>query len=380
MSLSCSDCFSNLLCEEDSSSIISCGGDALPEYSSDLESRRTDFEESIAGLLEDERDLVSINYGSSHESTDASARAHSVAWILKDSRGCASRNSHYSFITAGCAGMWWRRVKKTWWCDPDHDETAAHRILYGAVYGELTDSRNTFCFGAGATLLRFSAINGISLGQLLGSFSLLPSLAENGWMAIATIIRYMLVISCQDGGAIGSFSFGSSGAEFIFEPKHIQRMELLVLRVLDWRLRSVAPFFYLGFFALKIDPTGTYTGYLTSSAEDIIFSIIQETRCIGKSSFAKKRRANRLGGCYKCARWTCDTRCKSVGFVSKNREDKIAFIKDGLSKESMDHDIHQILDAHPSGYVHRELMALWIQFKDERKHYSHEKLVSKDPV
>ncbi|KAL6503951.1 hypothetical protein OROGR_025874 [Orobanche gracilis] len=46
----------------------------------------------------------------------------------------------------------------------------------------------------------------------------------------------------------------------------------------------------------------------------------------------------------------------------------------------MDHDIHQILDAHPSGYVHRELMALWIQFKDERKRYSHEKLVSKDPV
>ncbi|KAL6497247.1 hypothetical protein OROGR_029176 [Orobanche gracilis] len=100
----------------------------------------------------------------------------------------------------------------------------------------------------------------------------------------------------------------------------------------------------------------------------------------GKSSFAKKRRAKRLGGCYKCARWTCDTRCKSVGFVSRNREDKIAFIKDGLSKESMDHDIHQILDTHPSGYVHRELMALWIQFKDERKRYSHEKLVSKDPV
>ncbi|KAL6545248.1 hypothetical protein OROGR_009122 [Orobanche gracilis] len=101
---------------------------------------------------------------------------------------------------------------------------------------------------------------------------------------------------------------------------------------------------------------------------------------IGKSSFAKKRRAKRLGGCYKCAWWTCDTRCKSVGFVSRNREVKIAFIKDGLSKESMDHDIHQILDTHPSGYVHRELMALWIQFKDERKRYSHEKLVLKDPV
>ncbi|KAL6571396.1 hypothetical protein OROHE_003039 [Orobanche hederae] len=100
----------------------------------------------------------------------------------------------------------------------------------------------------------------------------------------------------------------------------------------------------------------------------------------GRSNFTKKRRAKKLGVCYKCARWTCDTRCKPLGFVSKNREDKIAFIKDGLSKESMDHDIQQILDTHPSGYVHRELLALWSQFKDERERYSHEKLVSKDPI
>ncbi|KAL6557919.1 hypothetical protein OROMI_018269 [Orobanche minor] len=100
----------------------------------------------------------------------------------------------------------------------------------------------------------------------------------------------------------------------------------------------------------------------------------------GRSNFAKKRRAKKLGVCYKCAWWTCDTRCKSLGFVSKNREDKIAFIKDGLSKESMDHDIQQILDTHRSGYVHRELLALWSQFKDERERYSHEKLVSKDPI
>ncbi|KAL6519164.1 hypothetical protein OROGR_018484 [Orobanche gracilis] len=109
--------------------------------------------------------------------------------------------------------------------------------------------------------------------------------------------------------------------------------------------------------------------------EDIRWLIEAQVRLSGEFS-----NSFRLGGCYKCARWTCDTRCKSVGFVSKNREDKITFIKDGLRKESMDHDIHQILDAHPSGYVHRELMALWIQFKDERKRYSHEKLVSKDPV
>ncbi|CAA0836899.1 Unknown protein, partial [Striga hermonthica] len=68
---------------------------------------------------------------------------------------------------------------------------------------------------------------------------------------------------------------------------------------------------------------------------------------MGRSTLAKKQRAKRIGGCYKCARWNCDTRCTSVGFVSKNQEDKITFIKDGLSKESMDKILQQILETHP---------------------------------
>ncbi|XP_073061835.1 uncharacterized protein [Primulina eburnea] len=51
---------------------------------------------------------------------------------------------------------------------------------------------------------------------------------------------------------------------------------------------------------------------------------------IRKSTYAKKRRAKRLGVCHKCARWTCDKRCRSLGCVSDNREDKIGFIKNGL--------------------------------------------------
>ena len=57
---------------------------------------------------------------------------------------------------------------------------------------------------------------------------------------------------------------------------------------------------------------------------------------LGRSTYAKKRRAKQLSVCYKCARWTCNTRCRSLGMVSNNREDKIKFIRDGLSKESLD--------------------------------------------
>ncbi|XP_021293043.1 cyclin-D1-1 [Herrania umbratica] len=66
------------------------------------------------------------------------------------------------------------------------------------------------------------------------------------------------------------------GAKYIFEPKTIRRMELLVLTVLDWRLRSVTPFSFIAFFACKLDRTGTFIGFLISRATDIILSNIKE--------------------------------------------------------------------------------------------------------
>ena len=100
---------------------------------------------------------------------------------------------------------------------------------------------------------------------------------------------------------------------------------------------------------------------------------------LGKSTFAKKRRAKRLNSCYKCARWTCDTRCKSIGYSSKNRDDKIDFIKGGLSKESLD-DIRLTLETHPSGYVQRELLSLWAKFISDKERYSLKNIIAKDPV
>ncbi|MCI43441.1 cyclin-D1-1, partial [Trifolium medium] len=52
-------------------------------------------------------------------------------------------------------------------------------------------------------------------------------------------------------------------------------MELLVLTILDWRLRSVTPLSFLGFFACKLDSTGTFTHFLISRATEIILSNIQ---------------------------------------------------------------------------------------------------------
>ena len=100
---------------------------------------------------------------------------------------------------------------------------------------------------------------------------------------------------------------------------------------------------------------------------------------LGKSTYSKKRRAKRLDVCHKCARWTCNKQCKSLGYVSENREDKINFIKNGLSKESLD-DLLSTLETHSSGYVHIELLRLWKLFQDERNKNSLGNLSKKDPV
>ena len=100
-----------------------------------------------------------------------------------------------------------------------------------------------------------------------------------------------------------------------------------------------------------------------------------------KSTFAKKRRVKQLGSeCSHCVRLACkNSRCKALGMVSVNREDKIKFVKDGMSKESLD-DILRSLETHPSGYVQREIQNLWKLFQKESAQFSLGNLTLKDHV
>ncbi|CAK9182493.1 unnamed protein product [Ilex paraguariensis] len=213
MSVSFSDCFSDLLCCEDSGTIFSDGD--LPECSSDLESP-INIEESIAGFIEDERNYVpGIDYIERFhsQSLDSSAREESIAWILKV-------QSYYGFqpLTAYLSVNYF------------------DRFLYSR---------------------RLPHTNGWPL-QLLSVTCL----------SLAAKMEEPLVPSLLD--------LQVGGAKYIFEPRTIRRMEFLVLGVLDWRLRSITPFTFMGFFAYKLDPTGTYTGFLISRATGIILSTIQE--------------------------------------------------------------------------------------------------------
>jgi hypothetical protein len=97
----------------------------------------------------------------------------------------------------------------------------------------------------------------------------------------------------------------------------------------------------------------------------------------GKNTFANKHRAKQLQVCHRCARWTCNAKCHSLRMVSVNREDKIQFIKDSLSKESLD-NLLLTLETHPSGDVHRAIHDLWPQFHKEHARHSLGNLTKKD--
>jgi len=98
-----------------------------------------------------------------------------------------------------------------------------------------------------------------------------------------------------------------------------------------------------------------------------------------KSTFAKKCRTKRLKVCHRYARWTCNAQCRSLGMISINHEDKIQFIKDDLSKESLD-NLLLTLETHPSGDVHRAIHDLWPQFHKEHARHSLWNLTKKDHV
>nr|GMD13397.1 Cyclin-D1-1 [Ipomoea batatas] len=219
MTISCSDCFSDLLCREDSDVVITGGGENLPECSnSEYESipPTAELDESIASLIKNEQNFVpGIDYADRLQSQpiDAAAREDAIAWILKVHR-------YYGFqpLTAYLAVNYF------------------DRFLY---YHRLPQTKGW-------------AIQLLSVACL--------SLAAKMEEPLVPLLLDLQVDS----------------EKCIFEAKAVRRIELLVLSVLDWRLRSITPFSFLDFFASKIDSIGTFKRSLILRVTTIILSNIQE--------------------------------------------------------------------------------------------------------
>ncbi|GMP58078.1 hypothetical protein CsSME_00021882 [Camellia sinensis var. sinensis] len=99
----------------------------------------------------------------------------------------------------------------------------------------------------------------------------------NGWpLQLLSVACLSLAAKMEELLVPSLLDLQVEGAKYIFEPRTIRQMELLVLGVLDWKLRSITPFSFVSYFACKLDSTGTFSGLLKSRATQIILSYIQE--------------------------------------------------------------------------------------------------------
>ena len=112
---------------------------------------------------------------------------------------------------------------------------------------------------------------------------------------------------------------------------------------------------------------------------DFLIYLFLKCLVLVKAHLLKKEELSGLSKCPHCVRLACNKpRCKTLGIVCVNREDKIKFIKDDMSKELLD-DILRSLETHPSGYVQREIHNLW-KFQNESAQFSVGNLTLKDHV
>ncbi len=63
--------------------------------------------------------------------------------------------------------------------------------------------------------------------------------------------------------------------EHIFEAHTIQRMELLVLSTLDWRMSSVTPFSYIDYYFHKLGISNVLLRALLSRVSEIILATLR---------------------------------------------------------------------------------------------------------
>nr|ACN31852.1 unknown [Zea mays] len=95
-------------------------------------------------------------------------------------------------------------------------------------------------------------------------------------VSLAAKMEETAVPQCLDLQEVGD-------ARYVFEAKTVQRMELLVLTTLNWRMHAVTPFSYVDYFLNKLNNGGSTAPrscWLLQSAE-LILRAARGTGCVG---------------------------------------------------------------------------------------------------
>ncbi|CAM0951233.1 unnamed protein product [Alopecurus aequalis] len=108
-------------------------------------------------------------------------------------------------------------------------------------------------------------------------FLSLHRLPEDGWaMQLLAVTCLSLAAKMEETLVPSLLDLQIESTRYIFEPRTILRMELLVLTALNWRLRSVTPFTFIDLFACKVDPRGKHMRYLIARATQMILTAMHD--------------------------------------------------------------------------------------------------------
>nr|XP_010926357.1 cyclin-D4-1 isoform X2 [Elaeis guineensis] len=102
------------------------------------------------------------------------------------------------------------------------------------------------------------------------------------WMTqLLTVACLSLAAKIEETEVPLSLDLQVGEAKYVFEAKTIQRMELLVLSTLKWRMQAVTPFSFIDYFLQKFNDGNSPTNSVVSRSVELILSSVRGTGFLG---------------------------------------------------------------------------------------------------
>ncbi|KAM3258053.1 hypothetical protein ACQJBY_050035 [Aegilops geniculata] len=101
------------------------------------------------------------------------------------------------------------------------------------------------------------------------------------WMTqLLSVACLSLAAKMDETSVPQSIDLQAGDARYVFEAKTIQRMELLVLSTLKWRMQAVTPFSYLDYFLHQLSGGNAPSRQAVREATELILCISRGTSCL----------------------------------------------------------------------------------------------------
>ncbi|TKW33567.1 hypothetical protein SEVIR_2G246300v4 [Setaria viridis] len=104
---------------------------------------------------------------------------------------------------------------------------------------------------------------------------------DKAWMTqLLSVACLSLAAKMEETYVLPSLDLQVGDARYVFEAKTIQRMELLVLSTLKWRMQAVTPFSYIDYFLHRLNGGDAPNRRAVRRSAELILCIARGTHCL----------------------------------------------------------------------------------------------------